>query len=82
MQAQTYFAGPADYDQKRPYCVVTPTGPGCAYDIHSRHSTRQAAQNAVERGTLRDSVMTITEVTKANRAAAAEDATRLLAAGY
>lgn len=79
MKKQTYFSGPAEYDQKRPYCVVTPSGPNVAYDIHSRHATRAAAQAACERGSVYNSVMTITEVKKADTHANDTESARLLA---
>ena len=80
MKKQLSFSGPAEYNQKRPYCVVTPAGPCAAYDINSRHATRQAAANACERASMHASVMTITEVNKADALAADAETARLMEA--
>lgn len=81
MKKQTSFAGPADYNRKRPYCVVTPSGPSVAYDIHSRWSSRRAAMAACERGNIRDFVQTITQVNKANAIAGNAEVARILSHG-
>ncbi|GAC1371034.1 MAG: hypothetical protein NVS3B25_18940 [Hymenobacter sp.] len=80
MKKNQYFSGPAEYDQKRPYCVVYPAPHG--YEIDKRFSTRKAAQNACERGSLYAEVKTITEVNRANKAGAEAEQQRLLGPNY
>ena len=78
MKKQAYFSGPADYDRKRPYCVVTPSGSSVAYDIHSRWSSLYAAQHACCRSCVGSSVLTITQVKKANAIACDAECARTL----
>ena len=79
MNKQPYFSGPAEYDQKRPYCVVYPSPNG--YEIYKQYATRKAAQNACERGSMYAEVKTVAAVKKANAAAAVTHADRLLKTG-
>ena len=81
MKKPAYFSSPADYDTRRPYCVVLETGPEVAYDILTRWATRKAAEAACERSFARAMVMTITQVNRANARACADNAARLLSYG-
>ena len=81
MKKQTSFSGPAEYDRLRPYCVVTPSGPSVAYDIHSRWSSLRAALAASARSTRWASVKTITQVNKANAIACDAECARILSYG-
>lgn len=80
MKKQASFSSRADYDTRRPYCVVFASGPSVAYDIHSRWSTRKAAETAGERMSLWASVFTIKQVNRANKLASATESARRLAA--